>query len=116
MFEHTEGMLSIGSVFPRQDQRIVGGWGPFVACRGSRGDEVVRLRRRERMARMKRFILSGCWLKCLQKDFVLLRVGEKCLHVRNIRVETQILMLASIEQSSHHLAGQSADKMPVTFV
>jgi hypothetical protein len=55
-------------------------------------------------------------LKCLQKDFVLLRVGEKCLHVRNIRVETQILMLASIEQSSHHLAGQSADKMPVTFV
>jgi hypothetical protein len=67
-------MLRMGSVLPRQDQRIVGGWGPFVACRESRGDEVMELRRRERMVRMRRFILSGWWLNCLQKDFVVLRV------------------------------------------
>jgi hypothetical protein len=72
MLEHIEGMLRIGSEFPRQDQRIVGGWGPLVACRGSRGDEVMGLRRRERMLRMKRFIISGCWFDRLQKNFVLM--------------------------------------------
>jgi hypothetical protein len=74
-------MLRMGSEFPRQDQRIVGGWGPFVACRGRRGVEVVRLMRRERMVSMKRFILSGCWMNCSQMKSVLLRVGKKCLHI-----------------------------------
>jgi hypothetical protein len=44
----------------------------LVACRGSRGDEVMGLRRRERMLRMKRFIISGCWFDRLQKNFVLM--------------------------------------------
>jgi hypothetical protein len=72
----------MGSEFPRQDQRIVGGWGPFVACRGSRGDEVMGLRMRERTVRVKRYILSGCRRNCSRMKSVLLRVWEGCLHVR----------------------------------
>jgi hypothetical protein len=64
------------------------------------------------MMRMKRFILSGCWWNCLQKDFVLMRVREKCLHVREICGESDTYACVS---TSCHLAEKSADKMPVTW-
>jgi hypothetical protein len=56
-------------VFPIQDQRIVGGWGPFVAWRGRRGDDMVRSRRKDRMVRRKSIILSDCSLSRAQKIF-----------------------------------------------
>jgi hypothetical protein len=77
-------MLRMESVFPIQDQRIVGGSDPFVAWRGSRGDEVVRSREKKRMERRKSIMFSGCLVIRVQKILVLLNVGLAYCNLQEI--------------------------------